>query len=341
MKTELFDYDLPLNLIAQHPLKDRDRARLLLVDRNTRKIEDKIFSDIIRFLHKGDCLVLNNTQVIPARLFGIRTDTGAKVEFFLLSAASNDAWNCLCRPARRVKQEEIFTFKNDLKARILEEGVNGERTVKFFDFTGDFLDFIQDIGEIPLPPYIKSRDVPFSDYQTIYAKKKGAVAAPTAGLHFTRALLNEITRKGVSIVFLTLHCGIGTFKPVRAENIEDHLMHFEYYELTSAASDKIRNCKECGGEIWAAGTTTVRTLESIMHKYGRMHSDIGETNLFIYPPFKFQIVDHIITNFHLPKSTLLMLVSAFAGYDLTMKSYNYAISEAYRFFSFGDAMMIL
>lgn len=340
MKTEDFYYDLPEELIAQHPIKDRKESKLLLLDKGTGKIEDRIFKDIINYLNPGDCLVLNDTKVIPARLFGGREGKDEKIEFLLLRRIEKDIWETLVRPGKKVKPSNRIVFGNGLlMADVLDIEKDGTRKVKF-SYNGIFEEILDELGEMPLPPYIKEKLEDKERYQTVYSKYEGSAAAPTAGLHFTRDLLNEIEEKGVNIAYLTLHVGLGTFRPVKVENIEEHHMHSEYYEVSKEAAEMINRAKKSGGRIIAVGTTTTRTLESIASKEGEVLPQKGWTDIFIYPGYDFKIIDGLITNFHLPESTLLMLVSALAGKDNIFMAYRHAIDNRYRFFSFGDAMFI-
>ncbi|MCF6465912.1 tRNA preQ1(34) S-adenosylmethionine ribosyltransferase-isomerase QueA [Clostridium sp. Cult2] len=340
MKTEDFYYDLPEELIAQHPIKDRKESKLLLLDKGTGKIEDRIFKDIINYLNPGDCLVLNDTKVIPARLFGGREGKDEKIEFLLLRRIEKDIWETLVRPGKKVKPSNRIVFGNGLlMADVLDIEKDGTRKVKF-SYNGIFEEILDELGEMPLPPYIKEKLEDKERYQTVYSKYEGSAAAPTAGLHFTKDLLNEIEGKGVNIAYLTLHVGLGTFRPVKVENIEEHHMHSEYYEVSKEAAEMINRAKKSGGRIIAVGTTTTRTLESIASKEGEVLPQKGWTDIFIYPGYDFKIIDGLITNFHLPESTLLMLVSALAGKDNIFMAYRHAIDNRYRFFSFGDAMFI-
>lgn len=340
MKTEDFYYDLPDNLIAQHPIEDREESKLLLLDRDTEQIDDRIFKDIVDYLNPGDCLVLNDTKVIPARLFGNREGKDERIEFLLLRRMENDIWETLVRPGKKVKPSNRIIFGEGLLvADVLNIGEDGTRRVKF-NYDGIFEEILDELGEMPLPPYIKEKLEDNERYQTVYSKHEGSAAAPTAGLHFTEELLKQIERKGVSIAFLTLHVGLGTFRPVKVQNIEEHLMHSEYFELTKEAAKKINKAKEGGRKVVAVGTTTTRTLETIANSEGQVFSQKGWTDIFIYPGYEFKIIDGLITNFHLPESTLLMLVSALAGKEVIMKAYRHAIENRYRFFSFGDAMFI-
>lgn len=339
---ELFDYDLPEELIAQTPLQDRTASRLLVLDKKTGKLTHDTFKHILSYLKKGDCLVFNDTRVIPARLFGVKKETGAKVEVLLLKEQGNDRWETLCKPAKRVKEGTVLTFGDGLlEATCTYVGEDGRRDF-VFAYDGIFYELLDRLGEMPLPPYIKEQLDDKDRYQTVYAKEKGSAAAPTAGLHFTEELLKEAKERGVEEVFITLHVGLGTFRPVSAENIEDHAMHSEYYQMSKEAADKLNEVKKRGGRIIAVGTTSTRTLETIASKHnGTFMEESGWTDIFIYPGYSFQAIDGMITNFHLPKSTLIMLISALAGRENVLHAYEEAVKERYRFFSFGDAMLIL
>lgn len=339
---ELFDYDLPEELIAQTPLQNRTASRLLVLDKKTGKLTHDTFKHILSYLKKGDCLVFNDTRVIPARLFGVKKETGAKVEVLLLKEQGNDRWETLCKPAKRVKEGTVLTFGDGLlEATCTYVGEDGRRDF-VFAYDGIFYELLDRLGEMPLPPYIKEQLDDKDRYQTVYAKEKGSAAAPTAGLHFTEELLKEAKERGVEEVFITLHVGLGTFRPVSAENIEDHAMHSEYYQMSKEAADKLNEVKKRGGRIIAVGTTSTRTLETIASKHnGTFMEESGWTDIFIYPGYSFQAIDGMITNFHLPKSTLIMLISALAGRENVLHAYEEAVKERYRFFSFGDAMLIL
>ena len=340
MKVSDFNYDLPEELIAQTPLKDRTSSRLLVLDRENKTIEDKHFKDIIDYLKPGDCLVRNNTKVIPARLYGIKEDTGVNIEFLLLKRIEDDIWEVMVRPGRRLKVGTKVVFGDGLlRAEILDVLDGGNRKVKF-EYDGIFNEILDKIGLMPLPPYIKEKLKDKDRYQTVYAKYEGSAAAPTAGLHFTDELLEKIKEKGVEIANVTLHVGIGTFRPVKVENIEEHDMHTEHYYIKEEDVEKINNTKKNGGRIIAVGTTSCRVLESVADENGYVTAKEGDTNIFIYPGYKFKCIDCLITNFHLPESTLIMLVSALAGRDYIMDAYKHAVDEKYRFFSFGDAMFI-
>ncbi len=336
-----FYYDLPENLIAQEPIEPRDASRLLVLDRASGNLTDKHFADVLDYLHEGDCLILNDSRVLPARLLGHRAATGAAVELLLLTPHGGDVWEVLAGPGRRAKPHDILTFGDDLlTAEVLEIIEGGNRLVKF-SYEGNFYHTLEQVGQMPLPPYIKKRLENAERYQTVYSRESGSAAAPTAGLHFTPELLEKIRQKGVEIAYVTLHVGLGTFRPVKEDNIENHTMHAEHYELSAATADVINRTRERGGRVIGVGTTSCRTLESVGLTNGRIEPADGWTSIFIYPGYQFQVLDGLITNFHLPESTLIMLVSAFAGYNHTMNAYKHAVDERYRFFSFGDAMMIL
>ena len=340
MEVEEFDYYLPEELIAQKPLEKRDTSRLMVLDKQTGKIEHKIFNNIIDYLNEGDVLVLNNTKVLPARLIGEKEETGAVIEVLLLNNISLDNWECLVKPARRIKTGTIVSFGNGkLKAKCIEERDEGIRIFTFI-YDGIFLEILDKLGTMPLPPYIHEKLEDQSRYQTVYAKEVGSAAAPTAGLHFTKKLLADIEAKGVHIAYVTLHVGLGTFRPVSVEKVEEHRMHSEYYSMSKDVADLLNKTKKTGNKIIAVGTTSTRTLETIMSKYGEFKECNGWTNIFIYPGYEFKAIDQLITNFHLPKSTLVMLVSALAGKENILNAYNTAVKEKYRFFSFGDAMFI-
>lgn len=341
LSTEDFDFDLPEELIAQTPLKDRASSRLLVVNKETGDMEDKHFHDILDELQPGDALVMNNTRVLPARLYGEKPETGGHLEVLLLTNTEGDTWETLIKPAKRAKVgTEIQFGDGHLKAVVKEELEHGGRIIEF-KYDGIFLEILESLGEMPLPPYIKERLDDPDRYQTVYAEENGSAAAPTAGLHFTKELLEEIKAKGVHLVYLTLHVGLGTFRPVSVDNIEEHHMHSEFYRLTEEAAKQLNEVRQAGGRIVAVGTTSIRTLETIGTKFnGEIQADSGWTDIFITPGYQFKVVEAFSTNFHLPKSTLVMLVSAFAGKDLTLAAYQHAIEEKYRFFSFGDAMFI-
>ena len=341
MNTADFDFHLPEELIAQTPLEKRDASRLLIVDRSSGEFSDQHFDSIIDQLQPGDALVMNNTRVLPARLYGEKPGTGGHVELLLLKNTEGDHWEVLAKPAKRLKVGAQVSFGDGrLTATVVEELEHGGRIVRF-DYQGIFLEVLESLGEMPLPPYIHEKLADRERYQTVYAKENGSAAAPTAGLHFTKELLAQIEAKGVKLVYLTLHVGLGTFRPVSVDNLDDHEMHSEFYTLSEEAAATLREVKANGHRVIAVGTTSIRTLETIGNKFkGDIQADSGWTNIFIKPGYQWQIVDAFSTNFHLPKSTLVMLVSAFAGRDLTLKAYEHAIAERYRFFSFGDAMFI-
>lgn len=341
LTTEDFDFDLPEELIAQTPLTDRSSSKLLVLDKETGKIQDTHFTSIIDELHSGDALVMNDTRVLPARLYGAKPDTGGHLEVLLLNNTEGDQWETLVKPAKRAKAGTVIHFGDGrLKAEVKEELDHGGRIVEF-TYDGIFLEVLEALGEMPLPPYIKEKLEDKERYQTVYAKENGSAAAPTAGLHFTPELLEQITEKGVELVFLTLHVGLGTFRPVSVDNIEEHKMHSEFYNLTQKSADKLNQVRENGGKIIAVGTTSIRTLETIGTKFdGEIKADSGWTDIFIAPGYQFKVVEAFSTNFHLPKSTLVMLVSAFAGRENVLAAYEHAVQEKYRFFSFGDAMFV-
>ena len=341
MKRSEFFYNLPKELIAQTPIEPRDSSRMLVMHKATGELEHKIFRDVTDYLKPGDCLILNNTKVLPARMYGTRVDTGAVVEFLLLTQRSADTWEVITGPGKKAKEGHRFTFgAGSLTAEIIGVLPDGNRVAKF-GFEGNFFEVIDKIGEMPLPHYITERLEDKDRYQTVYAKEQGSAAAPTAGLHFTPELLEKIKEKGVRIGFVTLHVGLGTFRPVKADNIEEHHMHSEHYHLPAETATIINETKAGGGRVFAVGTTCCRTLESVATFRGCICEDDGWTDIFIYPGYEFKCIDCLITNFHLPESTLIMLVSAFAGYDHTMHAYEVAVKEKYRFFSFGDAMLIV
>lgn len=341
MKTSDFYYDLPEELIAQDPLEDRTASRLLVLDRKTGAVKHKIFSDVIDYLNEGDCLVINNTRVIPARLIGEKEGTGGKVEVLLLKRRANDVWETLVKPGKKLKPGAKITFGDGrLRAEVLEVVEEGNRLVKFY-YEGIFEEILDSLGEMPLPPYITHKLEDKEMYQTVYAKYDGSAAAPTAGLHFTKELLNKIEEKGIKIASITLHVGLGTFRPVKVDDVNNHHMHTEWYEVNTEAADIINETKRNGGRVICVGTTSCRTIESVADDNGYMKAKTGETDIFIYPGYKFKVMDGLITNFHLPESTLVMLVSAFAGKENVLSAYETAVKEKYRFFSFGDAMLII
>ena len=341
MNTADFDFDLPEELIAQTPLEKRDASRLLVVDKETGAFSDQHFDQIIDQLQPGDALVMNNTRVLPARLYGIKPETGGHVELLLLKNTQGDDWEVLAKPAKRLRVGAQISFGDGrLTATVVEELEHGGRIVRF-GYEGIFLEVLESLGEMPLPPYIHEKLADRERYQTVYAKENGSAAAPTAGLHFTEELLEQIAAKGVKLVYLTLHVGLGTFRPVSVDSLDDHEMHSEFYSLSEEAAQTLRQVKAKGGRVIAVGTTSIRTLETIGSKFqGQIQADSGWTNIFIKPGYDWKVVDAFSTNFHLPKSTLVMLVSAFAGRSLTLEAYEHAIAERYRFFSFGDAMFI-
>lgn len=341
MNIEEFNYDLPEALIAQTPLKDRDTSRLLYLNRQTGEVKDLHFKDVISFFEPGDTLVLNDTKVMPARLFGVKTETNAKVEMLMLTNIEGDDWEVLLKPAKRIKVGQSISFGNDkIIATCIKELDQGGRIMRL-TYEGILQERLDELGEMPLPPYIKERLDDQDRYQTVYAKSSGSAAAPTAGLHFTDELLNEVQQKGVNIAFVTLHVGLGTFRPVSVENIDDHEMHSEYYTMTQETADILNTTKANGYRIISVGTTSTRTLETIMRDFDTFKATSGWTNIFIYPGFEFKAIDGLITNFHLPKSTLVMLVSAFSSRQYVLNAYAHAVESKYRFFSFGDAMIII
>ncbi len=341
MNTNDFDFDLPEELIAQTPLEKRDSSKLLIIDHKKETMVDSHFDHIIKELNPGDALVMNNTRVLPARLHGEKTDTKGHVELLLLKNTSGDQWEVLAKPAKRLRVGSQVSFGDGrLSATVIEELEHGGRIVEF-SYDGIFLEVLESLGEMPLPPYIHEKLEDSERYQTVYAKENGSAAAPTAGLHFTQELLEKIEAKGVKLVYLTLHVGLGTFRPVSVDNVDEHDMHSEFYSLSEEAATTLRQVKADGGRVIAVGTTSIRTLETIGSKFkGEIVADSGWTNIFIKPGYQFSIVDAFSTNFHLPKSTLVMLVSAFAGRDFVLEAYKHAVNEKYRFFSFGDAMFV-
>jgi len=336
-----FYYDLPQELIAQTPLKDRTASRLMVLDRKSGTIDHKHFYDITDYLNPGDCLVMNNTRVIPARLYGVKEGSGGKIEFLLLKRIDINTWEVILRPGKKAKTGSRFVFGDRLlKAEVIEVRDDGNRIVRF-EFDGIWEELLDRLGEMPLPPYIKEKLEDKNRYQTVYSKIEGSAAAPTAGLHFTEELLEKLRQKGIKTAFVTLHVGLGTFRPVSVDNIEEHKMHTEFYQVSKETADIINQTRKDGGRIVCVGTTSVRTLESSSKDDGTVVAGSGDTSIFIYPGYKFKTVDALITNFHLPESTLLMLISALYDRDSIMKAYNEAITEKYRFFSFGDAMIII
>ena len=340
MNVKDYDYDLPEELIAQDPLEDRSSSRLMVLDRQTGDVEHRHFTDILEYLHPGDCLVINNTKVIPARLFGVKEDTQAKIEVLLLKRKENDIWETLVKPGKKAKPGTKLVFGDGLlTAEVVDVVEEGNRLIQFH-YDGIFEEILDQLGEMPLPPYITHQLKDKNRYQTVYAKYDGSAAAPTAGLHFTKELLQKVKDMGVDIAEVTLHVGLGTFRPVKVENVLDHHMHSEFYMVSQEAADKINRAKESGHRVIAVGTTSTRTLEAAADENGRLHETSGWTEIFIYPGYQFKVIDALITNFHLPQSTLVMLVSALAGREHVLHAYEIAVKERYRFFSFGDAMLI-
>ena len=340
MKTSDFYYDLPKELIAQTPLEPRDSSRLLVLDREKQTLEHKHFYDIIDYLNEGDLLVANDSRVLPARIYGIKDETGAKVEFLLLKQVANNRWETLCKPGKKAKVGTKFSFGNGiLRATVVEVKDDGNRIVDF-DCEENFFTTLDKIGQMPLPPYITAELKDKERYQTVYSHELGSAAAPTAGLHFTTELMDRIKAKGIKIAYVTLHVGLGTFRPVKVDDVTKHKMHSEHYEVPEETAKLINETKKNGGRVIAVGTTSCRTLESVAALYGEVKPGAGVTDIFWYPGVEFKVLDGLITNFHLPESTLIMLVSAFAGYDFIMNAYKEAVKEKYRFFSFGDAMFI-
>ena len=341
MKLDDFDYELPERLIAQVPLSDRAASRMLVLNKNTGEVEHRHFREIIDFLNPGDTLVVNDTKVIPARLIGTKEDTNAVIEVLLLKNIEGNVWESLCKPAKRVKEGTIVTFGDgSLKAKCISIGEEGIRQFELI-YNGVLYEILDRLGTMPLPPYIHEKLKDPNRYQTVYAKNEGSAAAPTAGLHFTKELLAQLKEKGINIAYLTLHVGLGTFRPVTCENILEHHMHSEYYIINQETCDIINETKRSGHRLVVVGTTSVRVLETVMNKYDELKADSGWTDIFIYPGYKFKIVDNLITNFHLPKSTLVMLVSALAGRENILNAYKQAVENEYRFFSFGDSMFII
>lgn len=339
MKTDDFDYFLPKELIAQTPLKKRDTSRMMVLDKETGEFKDQVFTDLINYLNPGDTIVLNDTKVIPARLIGHKPDTGAVIEVLMLKDLGEDEWECLSKPAKRVKEGTIVKFSDDLYCKCTFVGEDGIRHYKFI-YEGIFLEILDKLGEMPLPPYITEKLEDRNRYQTVYAKNPGSAAAPTAGLHFTEEYLNKLKQKGINIAYVTLHVGLGTFRPVAVEDVTKHDMHSEYYILSEETASLLNKTRDNGNKIVAIGTTSTRTLETVADETGHFKKAAGNTKIFIYPGYKFKGIDCLLTNFHLPKSTLIMLVSALAGKENVLKAYEHAVEEKYRFFSFGDCMLI-
>lgn len=340
MKTSDFFYELPQELIAQTPLKQRDASRMLVLDKNTGVVSHKNFFNLPDYLKAGDCLVLNNTRVLPARIYGTREDTGAVVEFVLLKQKQLNVWECIAGPGKKAKIGHSFKYSDDFYATVIDVLPDGNRILEFTCKNGDFYESLDKVGQMPLPPYIKEKLEDKERYQTVYSRNLGSAAAPTAGLHFTPEIIEKIKALGVKVVYVTLHVGLGTFRPVKVEDVTQHKMHSESYFVPRETADAINETKNNGGRVICVGTTSCRTVESVAQKYGKIIDCSGDTDIFIYPGYEFKCMDGLITNFHLPESTLIMLVSAFAGYDNVMNAYNAAVAEKYRFFSFGDAMLI-
>ena len=340
MEVSDFYFELPEELIAQYPLEKRDSSRLMVLDKKTGEIEHRKFHDILEYLNEGDTLVLNNTRVLPARLIGGKEETGGKIEFLLLKRIEGDKWECLAKPGRKAKVGTVFTFgEGKLKAIVREFGEEGNRIIEF-KYDGIFEQVLDELGQMPLPPYIHEKLEDKERYQTVYSKEKGSAAAPTAVLHFTEELLQKVKEKGVNIAYVTLHVGLGTFRPVKVDDVTKHTMHTEHYIMPQETADLINETKKNGKRVISVGTTSCRTLESVATKNGCICADEDDTSIFIYPGYEFKCIDALVTNFHLPESTLIMLISAFAGYDHVMNAYKIAVDEKYRFFSFGDAMFI-
>lgn len=342
MKTSDFYYDLPAELIAQTPIEPRNASRLMVLDRLSGKIEHKIFSQLEEFLNEGDCLILNDTRVIPARIYGVKKETGAVVEFLLLNQNENNVWECLCKPGKRAKIGTEFIFGDGIvDCEVVDITEDGNRKIRFNCDSKEIYNILDKIGKMPLPPYITQELKNGERYQTVYSRELGSAAAPTAGLHFTKEMLDDLKNKGINIGYVTLHVGLGTFRPVKVDDVTKHKMHTEHYHISKETADLINETKRNGKRVISVGTTSTRTLESVATKNGCICEDEDDTSIFIYPGYEFKCIDGLITNFHLPESTLIMLVSAFAGYDNTMNAYKTAVDEKYRFFSFGDAMLIL
>ncbi len=339
MKKSDFYYDLPEELIAQTPIEPRDASRLMLIDKNSKTCGEDVFRNILEYLNEGDLLVLNDTRVLPARIYGTRIDTGAVVEFVLLKQIYANKWECIAGPGKKAKEGHSFKFSDKLSATVINVLDDGNRVLEFV-FDRDFFAELDEIGQMPLPHYIKEELKDKERYQTVYSKELGSAAAPTAGLHFTKELMEKIKNKGIDIAYVTLHVGLGTFRPVKVDEITDHHMHSEHYSISKDTADKINKTKSNGGRVICVGTTSCRTVESAATKFGEIKECEDDTSIFIYPGYEFKCMDALITNFHLPESTLIMLVSAFAGYDFTMEFYNKAVKDKFRFFSFGDSMFI-
>lgn len=341
MDVKDFDYELPEELIAQDPLKDRSASRLMVLGRKSGTVEHRKFTDILEYLNPGDCLVINNTKVIPARLFGTKKETGAGIEILLLKRRENDIWETLVKPGKKAKPGTTIVFADGLlTGKVIDVAEDGNRLIQF-SYEGIFEEILDRLGQMPLPPYITHQLQDKNRYQTVYAKHDGSAAAPTAGLHFTKELLEQVHQKGVEIAEITLHVGLGTFRPVKTANILEHHMHSEFYMVSAEAAEKINCARKLGHKVISVGTTSTRTLESAADENGMLHEKSGWTDIFIYPGYEFKVIDGLITNFHLPQSTLVMLVSAFAGRDHVLSAYRTAVQESYRFFSFGDAMLIV
>ena len=340
MKKSDFYYDLPERLIAQHPLERRDSSRLMVLDKKTGAIEHRVFSDLTEILMPGDCLILNDTRVLPARIYGEKISTGAVVEFLLLKQLSASQWECIVKPGKKAREGAAFDFSGIMQGTITQVLETGNRIIDF-SFEGNFFELLEKIGSMPIPPYIKEKLEDNERYQTVYSKHLGSAAAPTAGLHFTKQMLQALEQKGINIGYVTLHVGLGTFRPVKADNIEEHVMHSEHYRVPEETAALINATKAKGGRIIAVGTTSCRTLETAADESGKLQASEGDSKIFIYPGYRFKCIDALITNFHLPESTLIMLVSALAGRENVLRAYETAVREEYRFFSFGDAMFIL
>ena len=342
MKTSDFFYELPQNLIAQTPVEPRDSSRLMVLDKTSGEIEHRIFRDLTDYLHDGDCLVLNDTRVIPARIYGVKKETGAVVEFLLLKQKENNCWECLCKPGKRAKIGTEFVFGEGIvDCEVCDITDDGNRIIRFNCDSKEIYNILDKIGKMPLPPYITEELKNGERYQTVYSRELGSAAAPTAGLHFTKEMLKKIEDMGVKVCYVTLHVGLGTFRPVKVDDVTQHKMHSEHYQISKETADIINQTKQNGKRVISVGTTSTRTLESVATKNGCICEDEDDTSIFIYPGYEFKCVDALVTNFHLPESTLIMLVSALAGYDNIMNAYKTAVEEKYRFFSFGDAMLIL